>query len=187
MKSLIGAIIVILIALGVWFGIRPGAPVSDTVPEGQEQVIETKTEQTPTRGALSSLFGMTGSFKCTVTSDAPNSFATGVVYVKDGNVRGEFDTTSQGGAMKAMMIKTGDDVYTWSSAMPMGVKAKAASLEGGKSGAPTQESQIFDAGVAVDYSCEPTTVDAALFVPPTDIQFMDMSSGAMPDLSKMMQ
>ncbi len=185
MKLLIGAIVVVLIALGAWFGTRPSTPVVDTVLEAQVQATE--TEEVPTRGALSSLFGMTGSFKCTVTSYAPNSFSSGVVYVQDGNVRGEFDTTSQGGAMKAMMIKTGEHVYTWSSAMPMGVKAKATSLEGGNGGTPTQDSQMFDAGVAVDYSCEPATVDAALFVPPTDIQFMDMSSGAMPDVSKMMQ
>ena len=184
MKLLIGIIIAILIAVGLWFGMQSSSAPAET---GDAPQAEADTKDAPSRGTLASLFGMSGSYKCAVSSDAATGFARGTVYVKDGNVRGEFVTTSEGGEMTAMMVKTGDVVYTWSSAMPMGVKAKAASLEGGKSGAPTQESQIFDAGVAVDYSCEPTTVDAALFVPPTDIQFMDMSSGAMPDLSKMMQ
>jgi len=186
MKLVLGLVVAAVIAVGLWFSMQRGTPVSGTAPAGESSQEDAAS---PSRGTLASLFGMSGSYTCTITSDAASGFARGTVHVKDGNVRGEFVTTSQGGEMTAMMIKTGDTVYTWSSAMPMGVKAAASSLEGGKGSTPTSDTQMFDTGVAVDYDCKPTTVDSALFVPPSNIEFMDMTKGvpAMPDLSKMMQ
>ena len=186
MKLIIGIIIALLIAAGLWFSMQTSSVPTETGDDASQ--VEAEKKDAPSRGTLASLFGMSGSYKCTVSSDAATGFARGIVYVKDGNVRGEFVTTSEDGEMTAMMVKSGDVMYTWSSAMPMGVKAKASAMEG-TAETPTQESQMFDTGVAVDYSCAPTTVDDALFAPPADVEFMDMTSGApaMPDISKMMR
>jgi hypothetical protein len=127
MKLGIGLVVAALIAAGLWFSMQssPAEPVSGT----DRNVHLAEPAPSATRGTLESLFGMRGSFTCSVTSDAEAGFARGTVKVKDGNVRGEFVTTTAEGEMTAMMIKTGDTVYTWSSAMPMGVKAAASSLE----------------------------------------------------------
>lgn len=187
MKLIIGLLVAALIAAGVWFSMQSERPVPDIDRIGSGAPQEKETSKA--RGTLASLFGMSGAYRCTVTSDAPTGFARGTVYVSDGDVRGEFVTTSQAGEMTATMIKTGEVVYTWSSAMPMGVKAAASSIEGGDGSTPASDTQMFDAGVDVEYDCTPTTVDAAMFVPPADIEFMDMTQGmpAMPDLSKMMR
>ncbi len=190
MKLLIGLVVAALLAVGFWVAMSPNQNADSMLPADETApVTQEANEPTSQRGTFASLFGMSGSFKCTVTSENPNGSAEGVVYVRDGNVRGEFNTMSQAGAMTAYMIKDGDVVYSWSSAMPMGVKAMASAMESGASDTPMQDTQVFDAGASVDYSCEPTTIDAAMFVPPTNVEFMDMTAGmpSMPDLSKMKQ
>lgn len=184
-KALIGILVAAALAAGLWFTMKE-TPAADT---SQASAPAAAPVDTASRGTLASLFGMSGSYVCTVTSDATSGFSHGTVRVKDGNVRGEFVTTSDGGEMTATMIKTGDAVYTWSSAMPMGVKAAATSIDAPDGTTPASDTQMFDTGASVEYDCEPTTLDDALFIPPQDIEFMDMTKGmpTMPDVSKMMR
>lgn len=123
-------------------------------------------------GSVADLAMRGGSWKCTVDASTAQSISAGVTYVSDGKVRGDFTTNVQGyGSVESHLIVDGDTVYTWSSAMPQGMKTKMVAQ--GAGGAATS-GQGADANQAYAYDCQPWTADVSLFVPPATVTFMQV-------------
>lgn len=170
--AIVGFVIaVVVIGGGIWYYATSDTPM----PQGEQTALENGKTGNKGSGSLSSLFGMTGSYTCTISSGAPGGIARGTVYISDGNVRGDFVTVENNGQeIMVSMIQSGEYMYNWSSAASQGVKMKidtGTSMSIGNAG----EAQ-FDTSAAVDYSCEMSSVDANLFVPPSEVQFMDLSA-----------
>lgn len=171
-KAIVGLLIaVVVVATAVWYysNNSSGGMMQGGTPMGTENTQNTGT------GSLASLFAMTGSYTCTINSRDPNAATDGTVHISNGSVRGDFlssVSTNGGQNVQAHMIKTGNDVFIWSDVMPQGIKMNAAMMMSGSGSSGS--SAAFDPNVSVDYSCEPTALDASLFVAPVEVQFMSL-------------
>jgi hypothetical protein len=155
-----------------YFGGSAGSPAS-----GSQEATSTAQAQdgkvSPTvHGSFSDLAKKNGTWKCTLESDTNGSASSGVVYVSDGNVRGDFSTSVSGyGTVESHMIVNGADVYTWSPLMPQGIKTKMTAS--GSSSTATSGGGV-DANTAYTYDCQPWQADASVFVVPANVTFRAM-------------
>ncbi len=136
-------------------------------------------EGTDFTGSLFDLARRGGDWKCTIDVRADMSSSatavSGVVYVSGNNVRADFTTTVPSvGEMTSYMIADDTSVYSWSSMTPQGVKVARDMAEESSSSPEDMSGGGVSADQSYGYNCMPTTVDAALFVPPTDVSFMSM-------------
>jgi len=111
--------------------------------------------------------------KCTFTRTDANAESAGTVYFSKGKMRGEFDVTAQGQTFKASMMSDGNDVYTWGSMMPQGIKTPVSS---GATNDPRNES--FDLDDMVDYNCSSWNANSSMFELPSDVKFSEIPMGA---------
>lgn len=150
-----------------------------TAPSGSDTVLSGDSmDQLAAVGALTSgkfegsfadLSTRGGEWKCMVDTSTAEAVSSGSVYVSQKNVRGDFTSdVASYGQVESHIITDGESVYTWTSVMPQGFKMKMVAT-GNDSGKPS--GQGGDANQKYSYDCEPFTVDASLFVVPSDIQF----------------
>ena len=171
---IIGGIIAVLIALGLWFAMK-----SAPAPEGATQLASQETGGQPVNGSLASLVARGGTVQCDVgmaTGPADENGATkGSVYVSGGKMRGDFEMTSQAGTIESHMIRDGEYIYVWSSAMPMGMKMKATAAE--QPSSPTAQPSPSDIYAQNhNYNCKPWSGDSSKFELPAGVTFNDMSA-----------
>lgn len=120
-------------------------------------------------GSMADLSKRGGSWKCTVDTSTAQAASSGTVYVSGKKVRAEFAMNVQGyGTMNSYMIADGEYTYSWSSAMPQGVKAKMTAEE---TSSPATSGESMDANSKYSYNCEAWTADESKFVVPTDVTF----------------
>lgn len=122
---------------------------------------------------LRSILGKGGDYQCTFDQTVSNSRSKGIVYISKTEIRGDFTTMTAGGNIESHMIKKGDDIYVWSSAMPtQGVKMSASATASAQSGAQ----QGIDLDTKLSYDCKPWTPVAAQFILPSALTFIDVSA-----------
>lgn len=162
-KGIVAAIVgVVVIGAGVWFLMGRSAPSMPT-PNTQAQ-----------EGGIEQLMAQ-GNARCTVNSEANGVTSSGVVYVGDGKVRGDFTSTvPEVGAVESHMIVRDGFVYTWSSMATQGIKM-AVNSETSVSSDPEQPNP-YDA--TYSYNCESWTPEEGQFSVPSTINFMEFSAGA---------
>lgn len=171
-NTIIGLVVGALVIGAAVFVFTGTAP--SEVGENARKIDAGSMQKNTGSGSLKNLFGMTGSFICTVSSDVASGLASGTVYVSDGKVRGDFTTQANGATVAVHMIQTEGYMYNWSDAYPQGVKIKT-DVEGA-TGEQVPMSDMFDANANINYSCDPSTVDTNMFVPPANIEFMDLGA-----------
>ncbi len=170
MNNTIIYVVVAIIVLGAIaffaFGTKSAPATTGTsTPEAMTATTQPKT------GSMKDLMAM-GSSHCTVSNTTANSTSNGDVYVAGGKMRGEFTSEIQGKTMVSHFISDGTTFYTWSDAMPQGVKMSVAKAESAQGTA--EQPNMYTS--QVNYTCVPWTADSAQFTVPTNIQFMDMSN-----------
>ncbi len=155
---------VVLIAAGALYFTRGGKG---------DSMMQANTES-KSMGSIKDLMAR-GSSECTVSNKVANSESSGTVYVGNGKMRGDFKSVTVNPAMtiESHMISDGEYIYSWSSAMPQGVKMAVAATQ---SGQPTGQNQQDFYNSQVDYDCNSWRVDESKFEVPSDVTFMDMSS-----------
>ena len=183
-KVIIGAMLVtagVLIFKGTG---KPIAVVSNdaTLANNQSETSTDITKDAPVasstvnenmefNGSVQDLMARGGSYKCTFNQKTAVSDSTGTVFVSNKNVRGDFNThvsiMSQSTTIDNHMISDGDFIYTWSGAMPNGLKLPVDKTASSSSA----NAQSFDYNQKLDYSCSPWTIDPNKFVLPSDIEF----------------
>lgn len=150
-----------------------------------KQVQDKMTQMTTEKKTLADFFSMTGSQKCTFSYKANNS--SGMLYIGDGKMRGDFQSTENSKSIASHMINDGTYVYVWTDGQKNGykmstemVKKDAAQVTMGPGTTMPSETQPSAGPVAMnqqaDYSCGPWSVDASLFTLPKGINFIDYSS-----------
>jgi hypothetical protein len=141
----------------------------------------TETEQTQTQGAnsLKELLSGNASQECTFTDNEAGS--TGVVFVADKKMKGDFTTTVEGETNKSHVIVDNNVMYTWTSDSNTGFKF-TFDPEDVEEAREQAEQGAFDLNREVDFSCKPWNPDQNTFTPPTDVTFQDLSdfSSGMP-------
>lgn len=128
------------------------------------------------------LLAMGQDYHCTFDSaDEQGMTTAGEVYVADQGKKlsGEFMTESTDDTtVQSNVIYDGEYSYIWSSSMTQGYKMKIdpedESLFGGDQAESDQKT--FDDSEPVNFNCETWRVDNNAFVPPSNIEFIDMSA-----------
>ncbi len=176
-NTIIGIVVGAIVIIGGGYYLMQG----DSRPVAEESALETE-QQTETgasqeekfSGSFTELAARTGSWKCTVDTSAAGTVSSGVTYVSDGKVRGDFTTSSEGYKnIETHMVGDGQYVYTWSSMMPQGIKVKMSAQASGdirETGSASGSSVSADQSYS--YNCQPWTADASLFVAPASVNFM---------------
>jgi len=153
-------------------------PTSERVMEefvgedaGDQMMKQTEVAEKPVDSEMLNLakaLEMGKSVKCTTTFEGQTS----TTYWKNDNMRMDTETADAHG------IYTKDVMYTWSG--KQGVMMKLADIEkmaqnaqAQTQPAPKTKEEIVQENVNVQ--CEPFSVPDSMFVPPSDVEFQDMS------------
>lgn len=114
--------------------------------------------------------------KCAVVDKINNVNISGMTYLSNGKMRGDYTSIVSGKAMMTHMIIDGQTNYTWIDGQTDGLKMMMdpKTLEVKETTAPRQQ-QPVDVNKMIDYKCSPWTADPTLFTPPKDVQFSEFS------------
>lgn len=172
-KAIIGLLVaIVVVGTGVWyFGGKGGSEEDGAMMEGGEE------ESRMGSGTFMDLMRLGGSFECKVSSEDPNAVSNGTVYVSGEKIRGDFTSTVDGAAYDSHFINAEGYIYTWSSAMPQGMKMANKGMMEGEGPGKAEAPQSFDPSVKVDYECHPWIANSGKFSPPSDVTFMDFTQG----------
>lgn len=119
-----------------------------------------------------------------VPSDENGNSSKGTVYISNGNMRGDFQTTMNGKVTNMSMIRKGNDNYVWGDAMTTGIKMTLSPED--LKGETNEASKYVDLNKKVDYKCNPWGADSSKFTPPSNIKFTDFSA-MMEESTRMMK
>lgn len=165
---------VLAAAGGYYFFTQSGEGSPSGAPRESGAAASQTNSDSSFNGSIYDLAARGGDWKCTVDAQASTgggqAVSSGTVYVSGNKVRGDFTSAVQGyGNVDSHLVSDGDYVYSWTSMLAQGVKAKAtAANQGG-----TQTSgQGSSANQNYAYHCAPSAADASLFTPPANVKFI---------------
>lgn len=141
--------------------------------ENNSQVIEQTTanqeDSQIVSASMKELVSLGKSLQCTFESNTEFAKTSGVVYVADGKVRGNFRVTVSSlgnNSFDAYMIADASNTYVWSTLAKSGFKApiqKEVQTQPGQEG--------VDYNQVLTYTCTSWQTDQTLFTPPSDVVF----------------
>ena len=172
MPLIIGGV-VILAVLGVVAFTQLKKPSAGGSEMKSEESSEVSGQDT-----LKSILMGGKNIKCNVKYDDSNM--SGMMYSST-DKKTRFDFKSQDASGKEMdghVIYDGTYGYFWSSAATQGTKMKIENLEEYTNPSPgtDQSNQSVDWNKDVDTDCSSWSVDNSVFTPPSNVEFMDLSS-----------
>ncbi len=186
---IIGAIVVVVVGGGVaWFTLgRNGGSSnqqnnSTTVQTNQNQQANTQSSnQSETSTTLSALRSSGANKKCTFTSNLETgSISSGTIYVSaDKKMRGDYTLKTDGTESQSSMIITKDIQYMWQPASKQGVKMSIGEMLNQNQQNPSSSQSApggLDTNTPFKFDCSDWRVDDAMFTPPADVTFSDMTS-----------
>ena len=109
--------------------------------------------------------------QCSFNQSDGGESSAGIVYIADGNVRGDFSANVNGEQIISHVIVQGENSYVWSKDN-QGVKMSFANLTADESQASSGE-----VNQNATYSCQSWDPDQSVFVPPSDVEFVDIGAG----------
>ena len=152
-------------------------------PKKKEETITptpaNKTEESIT-GSLMDLLKLGKAVKCTYEVQDEDGSYTGTVYVSNKKSRSESIAKTQGQTFENYSVTDGEWLYTWSSEEPEGVKMNLSDFENEEDFDPSKDFDMdslegsMNIGDKFKYKCLPWVVDPSKFIPPSNIEFVDM-------------
>lgn len=141
---------------------------SSSSPEEAQQ-----TSKTMSKGSIRNLLLAGKSVSCVV--DYGSGGTKGTTYVSGNKVRADFTIqVPDNQETDSHMIQSDDTAYIWSSANPKGTKFTIDKTQA--SVTPAADSQNMNLDQEVDMDCSDWSVDQSVFVPPTNVEFVDLSA-----------
>jgi len=133
--------------------------------------------------SLKELMGMGKSMKCNWTVSEGDGSGKGIIYVEGEKFREDLTIDEEGEKISTYVISDGTWIYQWSSNSKEGTKMQMSEVE--KMAEENEKTETPDASneenimeefyEKVDYNCEKWNADGSKFIPPSDIQFNDMT------------
>lgn len=151
------------VAGGVYYYANPMAPgTSDVVVDSGEEVSGAMTAE--------ELLASGRNLSCTYTFQSGNAESSGVVFVANGKMRGDFETVSDGQTWKSHAIIRDNTSHIWVDGMAEGFKSafSGAVTTGGGNAAPDINSKL-------DYDCAAWMPDESKFTLPAGVTFREVS------------
>lgn len=183
-KIIISVIIIILLLIGGGIFLmselrvkQSPTPVQQT---GQPATNTTTTNTGPkleqVEGTMKSLLSGGKTQKCTFSYNTDNSTITGQVYVANGKIREEFQSTSTTGPINGHMIVYNQEAFMWTDQMNRGFKFSI-----GEQPTPAvKNDKTPDINKEMSFDCLPWSEDASMFTVPANITFQSMAAPVAP-------
>lgn len=149
---------------------------NESTSEKTETTMKKPADETTVTGSIFDLIKMGSTSKCTFSSNTDTVSTSGTTYISGKQLRGDFDVVTDGNRMESHMYSDGEWVYTWTSALPQGIKMKLDAAESEKMQQDTQQIKgMEDFQNKFDYKCSKWSADPSIFVLPEGVQFTDFS------------
>lgn len=179
--ALIGLGVLVIIGVAV-FTINPFKKSSKPQQQASTDTLqqnEGSSDSQSISGTLRDLLARNLPMECSFTRTDEAGTTSGTVYLSGKKMRGDFEMTQSDGAqVSSSVIRDGEYGYTWTSQQPQGMKMKLDEsdvvTEDEESSEKKQEPFALDKE-DVDYTCKPWRADNSMFVPPSNIEFVDIS------------
>lgn len=163
-------------------------PSSETAPSTQTQTVteDGAMQEESFLGTVTDLLKLGKNFECTFdTTDEAGNNTEGTVYVTGNRMRGHFMMSQPDGTIfEGNTIQNGEYGYTWFEGQNQGTKLKLEEPEGDAMEKDDTSADFTDD--TVDYKCKTWLVDNSMFVPPTDIEFQDITASVQ-EIEEVMQ
>lgn len=161
-------IVGLVVIFGGWLVVDKTLLNKEGDDQMQEQTQNVPADATPTEQETTTLRALMaqGDVMCTFTqvlSAELQSNVVGTMYISDGRVRGDFLTSADDESFATSLIYIDDTTYVWGTT-PFGDQAFMI-----RNSSAQPEGNGMDMDQELPYVCGPWAVDAAMFVPPTDI------------------
>lgn len=170
-KGIISLIVFGALAFGLYTLNQKEKEQQQVLPEN---VALSEENQEGKKMAFSQFLKMgTGSYDCTVNQYVNDIESQGRVFLDNGKIRGDFNTTVQGMNVATSVIVRDDMSYTWTSMGNMGFKVPIVEAEGDVNAA-TSDTYSWDGTDIGDYDCVEWSPEASKFDLPTGINFQDI-------------
>lgn len=160
-----GVLVVLAVGVGSYMLMIRNSNISTT--NILDQVTSKKTENISEK-SLAELLVVKEAQKCTVEHAADMTKSSGVAYLANGKIRGDYDVSVGGRDSKVHFIIDKENIHTWIDAVPVGFKV---SMMTAKNYSKSPNSQMPDINQKLAYSCTPWIVDFSMFVLPSSIAF----------------
>lgn len=174
---------VAILGLGAYFVIQ------NNQQELSTQQTVSNAESLDGEATFRELLALGDNIRCNVSYEPEeyNGVFDGTVFIAGERMRADFVMNSPEGTMETSVINTGDRVYTWGST-PMG---RMAIMFDAPEDTPESDSddtdEPFDMDENVTYRCGTWTVDASVFAPPADIEFVSFQEQMQQQMQMMQQ
>lgn len=191
-KNVIIVVVLLLLIVAAAFFFMGRSDDAPATSESESMTADTVAQTTPAeqtgdRGVRSfiELIGLGQAMTCTYSTDALDSpYPTnGTMHTDGTRVRVDSVSVVENEEVQFSMIDDGTNTYTWGTNAEgtFAMKMPRVDITEQSQNEATQNEQ-FDYNQDVEYDCTPGGIDSSKFVPPSDIEFMDleaMQSGSM--------
>jgi hypothetical protein len=140
---------------------------------------EAGSEQgTAYNGSVDDLIKAGKNVKCVLQATENADLISGTIYVSGSKARSDFEQKGLGDKnYTGHFISDGTWMYTWNEAYKdQAVKFKIEDLQKEQFKSQADKQGAGDYENKMDYKCYAWQADQSMFIPPTDIKFMDFSS-----------
>ncbi len=179
-KIIAGVVGVVVVLGGAYFAMSGGDKGGDSSTQENTQGIAVG-EPNPSapvdqnsgkKMSFDAFMKQGGSYVCTVNQLVQGIESKGTVYINNGDIRGDFNTSVSGMNIDTFFIVKDNFTYTWSSMMQgKGFKAPVNAGAGGDANTGTSGQYSFNAEQIGDYNCEAWKVDQSKFALPSGVNF----------------
>ena len=175
-KTTIGIIVGVLIILGIGgFVISRSNTPALNQPSGVSS-LPTSDQAATSSGEMSlkALAAAGRPVSCTFADKGTDSESTGTVFVANGKVRADFNSTTSAGGQNTIqghMISDGQFSYVWTSLSTTGLKMSAT----GTAGQSSNSGASIDQDKKLNYTCQPWPADSSQFDLPKGITFSELT------------
>lgn len=166
----IAGVIIIIVGVGIWLAIgrTPAQRSSSQLP-----VASSKEESQSTSGptSLKALLALGRPQICEFSRNDKGEETSGVVYTAGKQMRGDFDSISEGKTMRTHTIVDSETIYTWVDESSTGIKMGLNATPKGD-----QSAQGVNVDEQLDYRCRAWSTDSSFFRLPDNVEFTDFSA-----------
>jgi hypothetical protein len=170
MKTVIGLVLAIAIALGIYAFTSGKFNVDKT--ETAPETTTTNQDKLQGNGSLNSILGLNQNITCTFERTDENGSFNGTAYVADNKFRGDFVMNLDDiGLVNSQLINRDGITYVWAG--NQGSKFTDAATN--PDAEPKPDTNAVNLEDEVQYSCTPWKKDLSKFEIPQDVTFTDIS------------
>jgi hypothetical protein len=189
MQKIIYVLVGLVVVGGVWYITTTDTPTEEaSTSTDAERATETAPDTVEPEtlsgfGSLKNILGLGDTIRCEFRSTFEGQTSEGVFYTDGERFRVDSTVTSpESGTITSNMINDGIYTYTWGQspqgamAIKMATPEESDPMDWATEDWEANEESYVDFEQEVEYDCDRWNVDTSVFVPPSDVEFVDMEA-----------